>query len=149
MSLKTLSHSKCSLFFLLIILFFICSNFRAQWPYFKEDIQRIKDRRIVRIGPEFKFLAPYLRNVDGAGWATCLKSSHPSTDVAIMGPYQQAQFVLSPTILNYIHPFDYRYVVFQCPPEARQKYVEKYWSRYIVLKNDGGVSLLYRKRGSP
>ncbi|MDE2222776.1 MAG: hypothetical protein KGK03_06870 [Candidatus Omnitrophica bacterium] len=148
MSLKTVDLSPGHVLFLLVILFVICCNFYAQWPNFKSDILMIRKHQADQIGTEFAVLAPYLKNVDWAGFATCVESSHPATDVAVMGPYQQAQFVLSPTILDYIRPLDYPYVVFQCPSVALQKHIERHLSHYIVLKHTKRVSLLYRKKGA-
>lgn len=134
------------LFFLLIILFLIFFNFSKQLPLFIDSVRILKTHQVQPIGREFIWLSYYLRGVQSSGYMTCLNSSHPLTDAAIMGPYQMAQFVLSPTILDYFHPLDYRTIVLQCPDQVITKPIQRRLSAYIILKSFGGVSLWYRKK---
>lgn len=63
-------------------------------------------------GATFLSLRPGLKGVPMAGYFTDRTSTHPSTDVGVMFPYQQAQYALSPTLLDYYHPFAYEWTVF-------------------------------------
>jgi hypothetical protein len=133
-------------FFLLIILFLIFFNFFSQLPSFFNVVRILKTHQIQSIGREFIALSSYLRSVPSVGYMTCLNSSHPLTDTAIMGPYQQSQFVLSPTILDYLHPLDYRYIILQCPYQAAQEQIQRRLKADIILKSPDGILLLYRKK---
>lgn len=133
--------------FLFIVLFFITFNIISLLPFYINSLHSLKTYQPRPIGSEFIPLFPYLKGVPWAGYITCQESSRPSTDVAVWGPYQQAQFVLSPTILDYFHPLDYRYLISRCPDPAGQKQLRKRLSSYMTLKSFNGVSLLYRKKG--
>jgi len=139
------SQPVVRLFFLFIILLLIILNFFNQGPCFVNSARILKAHRIQSIGQEFLPLVFYLRGSPTVGYMTCLNSSHPLTDVAIMGPYQQAQFVLAPTILDYFHPLDYAFIVYQCPNQGGSGPDDKL-AYYGVLKSFNGVSLLYRKK---
>jgi len=111
--------------FLFIILFFILFNFKTQLPRFINSIRVLKNYHVRPLGGEFVHLVPFLKNGQRVGYMTCLKSSHPLTDVAVMGPYQQAQYVLAPAILDYFHPFDHQYIILECPGRAAILYRRK------------------------
>ena len=132
--------------FLFIILFLISFNFLFQLPGYINSIHILKTYQLRPIGREFIPLIPFLKKVQWAGYMTCLDSSHPLTDVAIMGPYQKAQFVLVPTILDYFHPFDHHYLILQCPNVVSSDQLRGQLSSYGILKTFDGVSLLHRKK---
>lgn len=136
------------LIYLCIVLFFIAFNFISRLPYYNFSLHIIKAHQVPSIGQEYIPLYPYLKKVQWAGYMTCQDSSHPLTDTAIMGGYQQAQFVLSPTILNYLHPYDHRYIVLQCPDDVKVSRIRKRLSADIILKTKDGILLLYRRKRS-
>jgi hypothetical protein len=132
--------------FLVIIFLLIFLNFTFLFPHFIDAIHILKTHQVRSIERKFSPLIPYLKGVRWVGYMTCLNSSHPLTDVAIMGPYQLAQFVLSPTILDYYHPLDYQYIIYQCPKRIKQTQGTRKPSNYVNLKTFDGVSLLFRKK---
>ena len=139
-------HRKFQLIFLCVFLFFLILNLRLEVSFFIHSIHIFKTQQVQPIGVQFIPLIPYLSKVPWAGYITCLDSSHPLTDVAIMGPYQQAQYVLSPTILDYFHPLHYRYIVLHCPHRADQRLVKIALPGFINLMGSNGISILYRKK---
>ena len=139
------SQPVVRLFFLFIILLLIILNFFNQGPCFVNSARILKAHRIQSIGQEFLPLVFYLRGSPTVGYMTCLNSSHPLTDIAIMGPYQQAQFVLNPTILDNIHPIDHRFLILYCPEGETLDQGE--FTSYMILKSVKDFSLLYRKPG--
>jgi hypothetical protein len=145
--MKSLINIMFRIFFLVIILYLILFNFRTQLPSFISAIRILKHHQAHSIGREFVALIPYLSNVPYAGYISCVDSSHPLTDVAIMGPFQEAQFILAPTILDYFHPFDYHYLILQNPDVVCPRKIQRQLSSYVILKNFNGVSILYRKQG--
>ena len=142
--MKPLSNIMFRPILLFIILFLIFLNTMFQLPRFINSIHILKTYQLRPIGREFVPLIPFLRKAQWVGYMTCLNSSHPLTDVDIMGPYQQAQFVLVPTILDYFHPFDYHYLILQCPDAVGLRSIQGRISSYVTLKAFDGVSLLYR-----
>jgi len=65
-------------------------------------------------GDKFVPLRPYLIGVRKVGYYTDQTSENPITDVNIMKDYQQAQYALSPTILDYYHGLNYELIIFNC-----------------------------------
>ena len=132
--------------FLFLVLFFISFNFIIQLPLLINSRHVLKAHQVQPIGRRFIPLIPFLKQVSWAGYATCLNSSGPLTDVAIMGPYQKAQYALAPTILDYFHPFDYHYLVYQCPGRMAPSQFQGKLSSYVIVKTFRGVTLLSRKK---
>ena len=132
--------------FLFIILFLIIHNFWVQLPSFRISLHHFKSRQKLILGREFVPLIPFLKGVSWAGYKTCLNSSHPLTDADLMGPYQQAQFILVPTVVDYYHPFDYRYLIVQCPDINLLRKIQGQLSSRGAVRIFDGVLLLDRKR---
>jgi hypothetical protein len=139
---------RIRLVFLFLILLSIAFNFKGQWPYLQDCAYRIKTHQIDQIGAGFRGLSGYLRRADEAGYMSCRNSAHPFSDVAVMEPYQQAQFVLSPTILDYFHPLDYSYIILECPQKDIPQGTLAQLSSYKILSKADGVLLFYRKQAS-
>ena len=131
--------------FLAVVLFLIFFNFFIQFPNFTHTVHGLKAHQPSRLGHEFIPFVPFLQKVRWAGYATCRHSDDPNTDVTIMGPYQQAQFVLNPTILDNIHPIDHRFLILYCPEGETLDQGE--FTSYMILKSVKDFSLLYRKPG--
>ena len=132
--------------FLLIILVLAAVNLFTLVPIFIRSIERLKNGPTQTIGGAFVPLVPYVRNIPSAGFMTCQESTHPLTDVAVMGPYQQAQFVLSPVILDYYHPLDHSHIVLYCPAADKQKQIVERLRAHVIYKTRTG-SLLLERRG--
>jgi len=113
--------------FLFFVLFFISFNFIIQLPLLINSRHVLKAHQVQPIGRRFIPLIPL-------------------TDVAIMGPYQKAQYALAPTILDYFHPFDYHYLVYQCPGRMAPSQFQGKLSSYVIVKTFRGVTLLSRKK---
>ena len=132
--------------FLFIIVFFIIYNIFVQLPTFKVSLHHFKKHQKLSIGREFVPLIPFLKDVSWVGYQTCLNSSDPLTDADLMQPYQQAQFILVPTIVDYYHPFDYRYLVFQCSDIHLLRKIQGQLSSKGTVRIFDGVLLFDRKR---
>ena len=139
-------QSKKRLFFLLIIVVFCCFNLSNRLVFLSRVFPLIKKEQAPVIGGEFVPLAPYLEHVRFSGYMTCLDSPDPLTDVRIMGPYQQSQFALTGTFIDYFHPLDYSYLVLDCPDRSKVGPFIRKLSAYKVLKFFNGVLLLDRKK---
>jgi len=132
--------------FFLIILFLIIFNIWAQLPFFKNSLHHFTGHQKLILGREFVPLIPFLKDVPLVGYKTCLTSSHPLTDVDLMEDYQQAQFILVPTMVDYFHPFDYRYLIVQCPDINWLRKIQGQLSSRGAVRMFDGVLLLDRKR---
>ncbi|MBF0503492.1 MAG: hypothetical protein HQL14_00165 [Candidatus Omnitrophica bacterium] len=141
------NHQSLRSLILFIVVFLTFFNLFNQLPRLFYFVHILKTHHVSLIGREFAPLSPYLKGTPTAGYMTCLHSSNPLIDTAIMGPYQQAQFVLSPTILDYFHPLDYRAIIYQCPDEPTSKQIHKRLGPYMIFKSFKGVSLLFRMKG--
>jgi len=129
--------------FFSILLFVSVLNFSAQSPGILWLIRSLAYPQ-APVGARFISLRPYLSHISTAGYINCRPSANPERDTAIMGPYQQAQFILSPVILDYYHPQDYRYIILQCPNSDVQDVIRKKLSARILFDGPNGVQLLDR-----
>lgn len=63
-------------------------------------------------GHIFIGLRPYLKNIPWAGYYSDNKTANAYADVNSMFAYQQAQYSLSPTLLDYYKPFKHEFIIF-------------------------------------
>jgi len=139
MPLKTIQ-----IIFLGLIIATIVLNGFIQYPRLIQAIDHLKTNQVQRVGQEFKGLRPYLQDVAWAGYVSCLKAAHPATEVAIMAPYQQAQFILSPVLLDFDKADQHRYVILQCPDQAKAKAVQGHLNARVVARSAKDIWLLDR-----
>ena len=93
--------------------FLMCLNLYCFIQNFKNVIPRVLTNSFASSpGFEFECLRPYLINVRKAGYYTSQPSNHPYPDTKIVWGFVQAQYALSPTILDLMHPWDHEYVVY-------------------------------------
>ena len=131
--------------FLCLIVCIVIRNAFIQYPRIDHSINIIKHDAAPLIGQDFVMLIPYVHKIHSAGYINCRKSSHPLTDTAIMGPYQQAQFVLSPLILDYYHPTEYRYIIMDCYDDGVDLLAfQKRLGAHTVVTTPKGILLLER-----
>ena len=141
------THPKFQHLFLIFILILILLNFITELPFYINYSARLKHHSWAFAGREFLALIPYLKNVPWAGYLTCVSSSDPRIDPFVMGPYQQAQFILSPTILDFYHPYDYTYIIVQCPDNPRYYSSNHRLATFLPIWSFDGFVLLSRKKG--
>ena len=83
-------------------------------------------------------LKPYLSNVKMAGFYTDWESPQPAIDPVTMGQFQSAQYVLSPTLLDYFHALNHEFIIFYCTkPETEEITVTKIGAIPLVRLANG------------
>lgn len=107
-------------------------------------IQDVKQSRQQRVGEAFKPLIPYLRQERWAGYLDCRTSSDPYTDTSIMAPYQQAQFILSPVLLDFKHPLRHAYLIVYCPDSAQRRGIQESLDAELIAESSERLVLLRR-----
>ena len=136
--------NRIQILFLSILLLLLFFNFYNQFPFILRCYHLVKSHQIQSIGESFIPLRPYVKHIQRAGYMNCRYSSHPLTDVSIMGPYQEAQFILSPLMLDYFHAKNYRYIILQCPDDLMQRNIKDQLSAKTLFATPEGIVLLDR-----
>jgi hypothetical protein len=93
-------------------------------------------------GADFLGLKPYLRNVATAGYYTGQVSERPLTDPQIIYPYQRAQYALSPTLLDYYHPFTHQWIILNYMDAQAETKLIKQQHASLVVRLENGISLI-------
>lgn len=104
----------------------------------------VKQARRQQVGEEFKPLIPWLHQQHRIGYLDCRTSASPYTDAAIMAPYQQAQFVLSPVLLDFKQPRHYSHLILYCPDKAQRLKIKEKLDAQTLVQTAAGVLLLRR-----
>ena len=95
--------------FIVVISAFIGLNI---FQFFKDDFCR-GEKRISPVGYQFIALKPWLSHYAYAGFYKPSPSKDVVIDANFAYAYQSAQFVLSPTLLDYEQPFIYNALIAQ------------------------------------
>lgn len=107
-------------------------------------VQELKTNPPEILGGDFIPLHPYLSQIPWAGYVPCYESPSPAYDVNLMAPFQQAQFVLSPTLLDYYNALKYPWVILYCPePNTLEQKLRSITAKPVVVLNNG-VALAHR-----
>lgn len=102
------------LFLLTAIISAILLNLFAEINYSAKTLKDLPHIDVTPPGEPFAPLRPFLAHIPMAGYYTDQSSSNPGMDAGIMGLFQQAQYTLSPTLLDFFHGLDYEYIIFYC-----------------------------------
>ena len=94
-----------------IIAIAIAVNLYYQFPCVLHDYSNLQNLQSPP-GQIFVSLRPYLKNVSWAGFYIDSRNVKAFDDVKGMFLYEQAQFCLSPTLLDYYDPLKYEFVIF-------------------------------------
>jgi len=97
-------------------------------------------------GKDFLGLRSYLKSIPMAGYYSDWPSSHPLTDAHTMFAYQQAQYALSPTLLDYYHPFTYKWIVLNCHDHRTEERLLKELNVSIVVRLPNGLAIGHREK---
>lgn len=89
-------------------------------------------------GQVFIGLRPYLKDILEAGYYNDHRAVMAFSDFNSMFSYQQSQFCLSPTLLDYYNPFAHEFIIFNCKDQksARRKITEIHGHVIAVTKTD-------------
>jgi hypothetical protein len=120
--------------FLCVVVLFLSLNMFFQIPTLIKYYNFLKLKPHISLRREFIVFGPYLDKVPIAGYMSCANSPHPLIDPEVMRPFQQARFVLAPTVLDYVHPLDHAYILLQCPDALKQMQLAKQFSAKIIFQ---------------
>ncbi len=94
-------------------------------------------------GVEFLPLQNYLQGQTKVGYYTDRISSSPFTDVQIMRPYQQAQYALSPVLLDYGN-LEHNFIILNCQHKGCLSKIAHQFQGKICIDLKNGISLIKR-----
>lgn len=129
----------------ILIFFQVMLNFNNLIPTFNRNLMLLRHPDQSIPGQEFIPLKPSLTGIMTLGYQTCIPSQHQMIDPEIMGPYQEAQFVLSPVILDY-NNVSHEVLLYRCQNSAdRVRWMNQFLSIKVLYQDQ--QLLLIRKQG--